>query len=141
MYVYSHPITKEVFYVGKGRGNRVFDHLKDTKESSKSNMIRALYEEGLSPTIELLIHGIDADTAFRVEAAVIDIIGRDNLTNVQKGHKSAEFGRLNIRQIISLYERTSIEVTDPAIAFRVNKHFYHTISPENYTISLDLNGM
>ena len=28
VYIYSDPITEKIFYVGKGKGNRVFDHLK-----------------------------------------------------------------------------------------------------------------
>ena len=130
VYVYSHPVTKEVFYIGKGRGNRVFDHLKDIKDSLKLKYIQNLSSEGLKPQIEILIHGIDEETALRVEAAVIDLIGRDNLTNVQKGHKSATHGRLNVRQIISMYERTRVDVTDPVIAFRINQHFYPTIPPD-----------
>ena len=35
VYVYSDPDTHKPFYVGKGKANRVFDHLKDTKESEK----------------------------------------------------------------------------------------------------------
>lgn len=30
VYIYSHPVTKEIFYVGKGRrGNRIFSHLDE----------------------------------------------------------------------------------------------------------------
>ena len=32
VYLYSHPITGEIFYVGKGKNNRVFAHLEDTSE-------------------------------------------------------------------------------------------------------------
>jgi len=35
VYIYSDPITEKIFYVGKGKGNRVFGHLKDKKECEK----------------------------------------------------------------------------------------------------------
>mgnify|MGYP000848093553 CR=1 FL=1 len=35
VYIYSHPITDEIFYVGKGKGNRAFSHLEDKSESEK----------------------------------------------------------------------------------------------------------
>lgn len=33
VYVYSDPDTKEPFYVGKGKGNRAFQHLDDQSEN------------------------------------------------------------------------------------------------------------
>ena len=136
VYIYSHPTSNEVFYVGKGKGNRVFHHLNDKSDSAKFKMIEDLRKEGLEPKIEILIHGIDEETALRVEAAVIDLIGRENLTNLQKGHKSAKYGRLNIRQIVSLYERTPVDIEDPVIAIRINRLYYPTIpAQELYDIT------
>jgi len=37
VYLLSDPISGEIFYVGKGKGNRVFAHFKDTKESKKDS--------------------------------------------------------------------------------------------------------
>ena len=39
VYVYSDPDTKEPFYVGKGKGNRAFQHLDDQSETDKANKI------------------------------------------------------------------------------------------------------
>ncbi len=129
VYIYSHPDTNEVFYVGKGKGNRVFAHLDDHSESEKASIIRALRTHGKEPKIEILIHGLDREeSALKVEAAVIDLLGRDNITNVQKGYRSSTYGRLNIRQIISLYQRSPVEVSHKGIAIRINKQYYPTIS-------------
>jgi hypothetical protein len=35
VYIYMDPDTKEIFYVGKGKGNRVFSHLNDGSDSDK----------------------------------------------------------------------------------------------------------
>ena len=129
VYIYSHPQTEEVFYVGKGKGNRVFAHLDDISDSDKVAYLKSLREDGLDPVIEILIHGLELeDTALRVEAAVIDLIGRDKLTNRQKGYKSSSYGRLNIRQIVSLYQKSPVEVTHRAMAIRINTEYYPTIT-------------
>ena len=40
VYVYSDPDTKKPFYIGKGKGNRCFAHLYDSKESDKVSKIQ-----------------------------------------------------------------------------------------------------
>ena len=92
VYIYSDPITEKIFYVGKGKGNRVFDHLKDKNECEKVDYLNALLNKGLQPKIEILIHGIEDDSVLRIESAIIDLLGIGNLTNKQAGFKSAEFG-------------------------------------------------
>ena len=42
VYLFSNPITGEIFYVGKGKGDRVFSHLEDTNENEKVKKLRRL---------------------------------------------------------------------------------------------------
>lgn len=35
VYLYSHPVTNEIFYVGKGNGNRIFTQINDAKNDKK----------------------------------------------------------------------------------------------------------
>jgi len=51
VYIYSHPITNEIFYVGKGKGNRVFSHLEDENESEKVQMIKEIKSQGCNTFI------------------------------------------------------------------------------------------
>jgi hypothetical protein len=129
VYIYSHPITGEIFYVGKGKGNRVFAHLEDERESEKVQMIKEIKSQGLKPKIEILIHGIeDEKTALRVEASIIDLLGIQNLTNKQSGYKSALFGRMTIEQINSAYDRQVVEIEEPAILIRINQAFRYSMT-------------
>ena len=129
VYLYSHPITGEIFYVGKGKGNRVFSHLADESESEKVQMIKEIRSQGLQPKIEILVHGIDDETAaLRVEAAIIDLLGIQRLTNKQSGYKSALFGRMTIEQINSAYDRQSVEIEEAAILIRINQAFRYSMT-------------
>ena len=46
VYLYIDPETEDVFYVGKGRGNRAFTHLEDDSEHEKVKRIRHLRSTG-----------------------------------------------------------------------------------------------
>lgn len=129
VYIYSNPITNEIFYVGKGKENRVFSHLNDALESKKVAYISDLRSKGLEPKIEILIHGLDDDiTALRVEAAIIDLIGINDLANQKGGYKSALYGRMSIEQINSAYNKQRVDIIEPSILIRINQAFRYSMS-------------
>ena len=129
VYVYSNPITHEIFYVGKGKGNRVFSHLDETIENDKVKYLDDLKRQNLKPTIEILTHGIeDSETALKIESSIIDLIGINNLTNQQKGFRSATFGRMSLEQVKSAYIQEPVTITVPSILIRINQAFRYSMT-------------
>lgn len=125
-YVYRlvDPRNGTTFYVGKGVGQRVFNHveeLKNTPEraSDKLAVLKELASSNLDPEYIIHRHGMDADTAFEVEAALIDCY--PNLTNEQGGHHNTGRGAKTIRDIKRLYELPEMPLpSDPVLVINVN---------------------
>lgn len=108
-YVYRliDPRNGKTFYVGKGKGNRVFDHVKDALKnfdskkyinkdddeySLKIRYIRDIHASGLEVIHVIHRYGLMEKEAFEVEAALIDCY--PELTNIQEG-RSTERGLNN----------------------------------------------
>lgn len=126
-YVYRliDPRNAETFYVGKGKGSRVFQHVAgympddpdEDEASTKMHRIRSIINEGFK--VEHLIHrhGMDSKTAFEVEAAVMDAY--PGMTNVASGHGSRERGIAHARSIIEIYRAEEAVIDDPVIEITV----------------------
>ncbi len=71
VYLLSDPQDKRIFYVGKGKGNRIFAHAKDAlddeHESDKLERIREIRNSGHQVGHELLRFGLTEKTAFDME--------------------------------------------------------------------------
>ena len=134
VYILSDPETGGVFYVGKGNGNRIFAHVRQTIEnpvkSDKLERIREIQAQGLEVKHEILRHGLTEKEAFEVEAAVIDFINVSNLTNKVVGHDAENRGRMTIPGIIAVYGAEPIEIKEPVIIIVPNKLFKRNISRE-----------
>lgn len=130
VYLYIHPLDGQIFYIGKGKGNRVLDHLKDTGDSRKAKIIQELVTQGLEPQIEILIHGLENEAlAYQVEAAAIDLLGKQQLANQVRGWRSGYHGRMTLQEAVSLYEHASVEIAEPAILIRINQLYRYGMSP------------
>lgn len=128
VYIYSDPDTRIPFYIGKGKGNRCFAHLFQEGESEKIKKIQELTSQGKQPIIEVLIRGVDEETAFKVEAACIDLIGIENLTNIQKGHHSKLVGRVDVDDLNQSYNRKVLleeDITDNVMMIRINQLYHY----------------
>ena len=126
-YVYTLrcPINGHIFYVGKGTGNRVFAHMNDALESEtasdKLDYIRSLInDEGQYPIHTIVRHGMDEDTAFEVEGALIDFFGLEDLKNEVNGHGNSERGLMEAEEIEIKYGATPAIITDPVMIVKAN---------------------
>ena len=130
VYLLSDPETGDIFYVGKGKGNRVFSHLKDYSNSGKAKKIKELKSRNLDPKIEILVHGIDDElTIKKIESAMIDLIGKNNLTNVVGGYESTDFGRMDITQIVAKYNSKEARITEPVLLIKLSDTFRYNMDP------------
>jgi hypothetical protein len=107
-YVYRliDPRNGETFYVGKGKGDRVFAHIKATIEVDdpgvKLKRIHEIHATGFEVAHVIHRHGLDDKTAFEVEAALIDAY--PGLTNSLSGAGSTDQGVMHAQEIINRYE-------------------------------------
>jgi hypothetical protein len=130
VYLYLDPETEEVFYVGKGKGNRAFVHLNDSSETEKTQKIKDLRKKRLNPKIEILAHGLDSESAaLLVETAVIDLLGVKRLTNRVRGWRSGQLGRLSVEHVVALYGAREAHVTEPSLLIRINEQYRYGMTP------------
>ena len=127
VYFLQDPESQEVFYVGKGRGNRVFDHLNMAIESSdksaKLDRIREITNRGLEVKHLILRHGLTESMAFEIEAAMIDFIGMEFLSNIMGGHYSSDYGLKSPAEIMVMYEAEKLHTELPVLLVNVNKFY------------------
>jgi len=129
VYLYIDPRNGRPFYVGKGRGGRALTHISDKVESKKKKVISELMRRGREPRIDILAHSLrDEETAFRIEAAVIDLLGLDKLTNKVHGWNAIDYGRMPLSELIFFYMAKPVTISHPAILIRINKLYRHDMS-------------
>ena len=130
VYIYIDPRNGKPFYIGKGRGNRLFSHLQDNSDTEKVARIAEIKRSGKEPKIEILRYGLSDSDARLVEAAAIDLIGKGLLTNRMSGHHEDSFGRITSQRVISMLTAKKIEVQHKSILITINKLYRSDMSPE-----------
>jgi uncharacterized protein len=122
-YVYIHidPRNAEPFYFGRGKGNRLFNHLDEQSEARKVAWINQILASGYKPQIDVLRYGLSESEAKLVEAAAIDLISKRRLTNEMAGHRESSFGRITSQRVVSMFTAKKIDVKHKAILITINK--------------------
>lgn len=129
-YVYRliDPRNGETFYIGKGKGNRVFAHaqgdIEEDSLSEKMSRIREIRIAGFEVAHVIHRHGMDESTAFEVEAALIDAY--PGLTNIIDGHGNNDFGTMHANEIIKHYNAKIAEFKHKALLISVNRSAVET---------------
>jgi hypothetical protein len=134
VYLLIDPENGQVFYIGKGVGNRIFAHINaaiaNEAPSDKLDKIRDILSRGLEVTHIVHRHGLTENEAIEVEAALIDFIGLSGLTNQVYGYDCDDRGRMNVSEVIAKYQAPLAKITEPVILITVNRWYRRGISSE-----------
>lgn len=126
-YVYRliDPRNGETFYIGKGKGNRVFAHVRGAEgldgddADNKMKRILEIQLSGFKVAHVIHRHGMTDETAFEVESALIDAY--PGLTNIMGGVGGSEFGAMHATEIIRRYTAEVAVFVHKAILISVNR--------------------
>ena len=126
-YVYRlvDPRNGVTFYVGKGKGARIIQHLKlnrtefdhDDEANPKFDRISSIRADGFQPTPIIHRHGMNEETALEVEAALIDMF--DDLTNKIRGHGSSQYGPMHLKSVIEKYQSETVSPSENCLIVSV----------------------
>ena len=127
-YVYRliDPRNGETFYVGKGQGQRVFDHVSgavsDSDQSAvdpKLERINEIHALGMNVAHVIHRHGMSDAVAREVEAALIDAY--PGLVNRVVGSGSKDRGTRHVDEIVLEYSAEEFVVEEPLILISIGK--------------------
>lgn len=117
VYLLVDPRDSTIFYVGKGKGNRVFMHEEYVRKkqgsfSEKEERIKCIQDSGNEVLKYLVRVGLTKDEAFVVESVIINLLGKSEqgdinfdvkLTNIQCGHRMRRNGLMLVDEVDKLY--------------------------------------
>lgn len=134
VYALADPRDGRLFYIGKGKGNRVFAHAADATggdaETEKLTLIREILASGNTVETLILRHAIPNEKqAYLVESVLIDFATmlvdrnmdlRTGLTNIASGHNSEFLGIMSTSDVIGLYNaKPAPKFKEKGILFRI----------------------
>ena len=136
-YVYAlvDPRDNRIFYIGKGKDDRVFQHAKnalsENDQSLKLDIIRSIQKEGKQVISYIIRHNLSNETALIVESTLIDLLTykkfnkSNQLANIAAGYHQWDEGIKDVDEIDAIYNCPKININrgETLLLVSLNKSF------------------
>lgn len=131
IYFLIDPRNEEIFYIGKGKGNRINDHVKNARKGVIDNVkkyqrINEIHDAGYEVTLEKKHIYLSEREAYKLERELIADYKYLGLTNIQGGIvTNAELNyqkSLDLLNRIKPFNRWIYEINDDIRRYAFNKH-------------------
>lgn len=132
-YVYClvDPRTKKIFYIGKGKNDRVFYHVKSDSKTDKGKLIKEIISTGKAPELYIVRHGLEEKEAFHVEGALIDLLKSNSWTkkelkNIIAGYCEFDYGMKTVEEVNAHYAIEKLNKEDikhNVLIININKSY------------------
>lgn len=129
VYALADPRDNAIFYVGKGKGDRILAHEKEAKEdkeiyTAKHKRIQAIEEAGLEVSRHFLRIQIKASKeALAVEQGAISALKLAglSLTNLVSGQGGVKLGETSFEQVLAdVLAEPLPAINEPTLIFKIN---------------------
>lgn len=148
VYMLIDPETHLPFYIGEGRGNRVFDHVNNVLNNCEYNepkreKILEILVKGMDVQHVIVRHGMTIEEAYDVEASLIDAfrycLSDEGLTNLVEGHNHKHLDDSRVRcglmtdiEIRNQYSAQLIgKLDDNVVVININKLYHSGMSDDD----------
>lgn len=141
VYALTNPLENDsIFYIGKGKDNRIFAHVKCVSEDGtlpddlnddsdlKSDTIKKILSKNKKPGMYIIRHSLTEREALLVEAALINVLDwqlEAGLTNKVAGHGTSKYGLSTVAEIETAFGKTfdieKIPGNEKIVAININK--------------------
>lgn len=134
IYCLIDPIDHKVLYIGKGKGNRVFQHALHAEKcedeaTEKIARIKEIHERtdgNNNVGYSIIRHGLDNNLAIEIESVLIDILTHQSLntesilTNIQGAYDQRLRGISTVEEVEAHYAAKDINVNPEDFILLVN---------------------
>ncbi len=137
-YVYAliDPRDNKIFYIGKGKTNRVFSHINEAiinpRETEKLETIRAIKNNNQKVKHFIIRHGLKETEAILIESVLIDFLTFKDfaeiakIANIASGHYSFNQGIKTVEECEILYNCEQLKkenINHKILVININKTF------------------
>lgn len=141
-YVYGliDPRNKQIFYIGKGTKNRVFEHERESLNSPDSEKLKLktileIKNAGLEVEKIIINSNLSEEEAFAAEASLINAfnyVGNIKLTNIVAGHHSSEaLSVANFEKIYGAEELEEKDIRHRILVVKLNKLYQRDMNSKD----------
>ncbi len=134
VYLLFDPRDDEIFYVGKGENDRVFQHELEKEEKEKNIRIKDIVDSGHDVKKVILRYGLSDDTAKEVESAIIDFCNyskRIDLTNlISAYHSQTPMAVEDIETDLGAIKLYADDIKDNLIVIKINQLYHNGMTTD-----------